>query len=151
MEKNNQYLGTEPLGKLLFKLAVPSVVAQIINMLYNIVDRIYIGHMPGQMSGGQQQRVGIARALVTDPDIIFADEPTGNLDSKTSDDVMHSMCDTVKSHGKTFIMVTHDPNMAAYADKVINILDGRITDIYFNRHETVGDKAEISEEIKKEA
>ena len=61
------------------------------------------------------------------------------------------MSDTVKSHGKTFIMVTHDPNMAAYADKVINILDGRITDIYFNRHETVGDKAEISEEIKKEA
>ena len=104
-----------------------------------------------QMSGGQQQRVGIARALVTDPDIIFADEPTGNLDSKTSDDVMRSMCDTVKSHGKTFIMVTHDPNMAAYADKVINILDGRITDIYFNRHETVGDKAEIREEIKKEA
>ena len=64
---------------------------------------------------------------------------------------MHSMCDTVKSHGKTFIMVTHDPNMAAYADKVINILDGRITDIYFNRHETVGDKAEIREEIKKES
>ena len=103
------------------------------------------------LSGGQQQRVGIARALVTDPDIIFADEPTGNLDSKTSDDVMRSMCDTVKSHGKTFIMVTHDPNMAAYADKVISILDGRITDIYFNRHETVGDKAEIREEIKKEA
>ena len=111
----------------------------------------HMNHMPGQMSGGQQQRVGIARALVTDPDIIFADEPTGNLDSKTSDDVMRSMCDTVKSHGKTFIMVTHDPNMAAYADKVINILDGRITDIYFNRHETVGDKAEIREEIKKEA
>lgn len=110
-----------------------------------------MNHYPGQMSGGQQQRVGIARALVTDPDIIFADEPTGNLDSKTSDDVMRSMCDTVKSHGKTFIMVTHDPNMAAYADKVINILDGRITDIYFNRHETVGDKAEIREEIKKEA
>lgn len=100
----------------------------------------HMNHMPGQMSGGQQQRVGIARALVTDPDIIFADEPTGNLDSKTSDDVMRSMCDTVKSHGKTFIMVTHDPNMAAYADKVINILDGRITDIYFNRHETVGDQ-----------
>ena len=111
----------------------------------------HMNHMPGQMSGGQQQRVGIARALVTDPDIIFADEPTGNLDSKTSDDVMRSKCDTVKSHGKTFIMVTHDPNMAAYADKVINILDGRITDIYFNRHETVGDKAEIREEIKKEA
>lgn len=98
----------------------------------------HMSHMPGQMSGGQQQRVGIARALVTDPDIIFADEPTGNLDSKTSDDVMRSMCDTVKSHGKTFIMVTHDPNMAAYADKVISILDGRITDIHFNKHDNGG-------------
>lgn len=98
----------------------------------------HMSHMPGQMSGGQQQRVGIARALVTDPDIIFADEPTGNLDSKTSDDVMRSMCDTVKSHGKTFIMVTHDPNMAAYADKVISILDGRITDIHFNKYDNGG-------------
>ena len=100
----------------------------------------HMQHMPGQMSGGQQQRVGIARALVTDPEIIFADEPTGNLDSKTSDEVMRSMCETVKSHGKTFIMVTHDPNMAAYADKVINILDGRITDTYYNEHENGGGK-----------
>jgi len=89
----------------------------------------HMKHMPGQLSGGQQQRVGIARALVTDPNIIFADEPTGNLDSATSDDIMRRMCDTVRAHGKTFIMVTHDPNMAAYADKVINILDGRITEI----------------------
>ena len=116
-----------------------------------VLDRLLVVFFVEVALGHHQQRVGIARALVTDPDIIFADEPTGNLDSKTSDDVMRSMCDTVKSHGKTFIMVTHDPNMAAYADKVINILDGRITDIYFNRHETVGDKAEISEEIKKEA
>ncbi len=100
----------------------------------------HMQHMPGQMSGGQQQRVGIARALVTDPEIIFADEPTGNLDSRTSDEVMRSMCETVKSHGKTFIMVTHDPNMAAYADKVINILDGRITDTYYNEHENGGGK-----------
>ncbi|MEA5058423.1 MAG: ABC transporter ATP-binding protein [Candidatus Pelethousia sp.] len=92
----------------------------------------HMRHKPSQMSGGQQQRVGIARALVTDPDIIFADEPTGNLDSTTSDDVMHSICDTVRAKGKTLIMVTHDPNMAAFADKVINILDGRITDIRYN-------------------
>jgi len=92
----------------------------------------HLRHTPGQMSGGQQQRVGIARALVTDPPIIFADEPTGNLDSTTSDEVMASMSATVRQKGKTFIMVTHDPNMAAYADKVINILDGRITEVTHN-------------------
>lgn len=92
----------------------------------------HMQHKPSQMSGGQQQRVGIARALVTDPDIIFADEPTGNLDSATSDDVMHSICDTVRAKGKTLIMVTHDPNMAAFTDKAISILDGRITDIQTN-------------------
>lgn len=92
----------------------------------------HMKHKPSQMSGGQQQRVGIARALVTDPDIIFADEPTGNLDSTTSDDVMRSICDTVRAKGKTLIMVTHDPNMAAFTDKAINILDGRITDIHIN-------------------
>ena len=92
----------------------------------------HMQHKPSQMSGGQQQRVGIARALVTDPDIIFADEPTGNLDSATSDDVMHSICDTVRAKGKTLIMVTHDPNMAAFTDKAISILDGHITDIQVN-------------------
>lgn len=92
----------------------------------------HMQHKPSQMSGGQQQRVGIARALVTDPDIIFADEPTGNLDSATSDEVMRSICDTVRAKGKTLIMVTHDPNMAAFTDKAINILDGRITDIQTN-------------------
>lgn len=92
----------------------------------------HMQHKPSQMSGGQQQRVGIARALVTDPDIIFADEPTGNLDSGTSDDVMNSICDTVRAKGKTLIMVTHDPNMAAFMDKAISILDGRITDIQTN-------------------
>ena len=94
----------------------------------------HMQHKPSQMSGGQQQRVGIARALVTDPEIIFADEPTGNLDSTTSDDVMHSICNTVRSNNKTLIMVTHDPNMAAFADKVVNILDGRIVDIQYNKN-----------------
>ena len=84
------------------------------------------------MSGGQQQRVGIARALVTDPEIIFADEPTGNLDSNTSDEVMHAICKTVREKGKTLIMVTHDPNMAEFADKIINILDGKIIDIRYH-------------------
>ena len=99
----------------------------------------HMTHKPGEMSGGQQQRVGIARALVTNPDIVFADEPTGNLDSSTSDDIMHTICNTMRKNGKTLIMVTHDPNMAAFADKVIRLLDGRIVDISYNKHD-LGDK-----------
>ena len=89
----------------------------------------HMNHKPMQMSGGQQQRVGIARALVSEPDIVFADEPTGNLDSKTSDEVMHMICDIARERGKTLIMVTHDPNMAAFTDKAVHILDGLITEI----------------------
>ncbi len=92
----------------------------------------HLKHKPSQMSGGQQQRVGIARALVSDPDIVFADEPTGNLDSNTSDEVMRTICDVMRNRGKTLIMVTHDPNMALYADKIIKILDGRVVDISIN-------------------
>ena len=93
-------------------------------------------HLPTEMSGGQQQRVGIARALVTNPDIVFADEPTGNLDSNTSDDVMRTICEVMRSRNKTLVMVTHDPNMAMYADKIIKILDGRVVDIQINEHPT---------------
>lgn len=89
----------------------------------------HMKHKPSQMSGGQQQRVGIARALVTDPEIVFADEPTGNLDSTTSDEVMQVICRILREKGKTLIMVTHDANMAAYADKVVHLLDGRIVDV----------------------
>ena len=89
-------------------------------------------HRPSEMSGGQQQRVGIARALACDPDIVFADEPTGNLDSSTSDQVMDMITSIIRAAGKTLIMVTHDPNMAAYADRVIRLLDGRIVEIYDN-------------------
>lgn len=95
----------------------------------------HLKHKPSQMSGGQQQRVGIARALVTNPDIVFADEPTGNLDSTTSDDVMHMICDIIRREGKTLVMVTHDPNVAAFADTVISLLDGRIVDIKRQNHE----------------
>ncbi len=89
----------------------------------------HINHKPMQMSGGQQQRVAIARALVSDPEIVFADEPTGNLDSKTSDEVMNLMTDIAREREKTLIMVTHDANMAAFTDKAVHILDGKITDI----------------------
>jgi len=93
----------------------------------------HINHKPTQMSGGQQQRVGIARALVSNPEIIFADEPTGNLDSKTSDEVMRLICDVTRERNKTFVMVTHDPNMAAFADKVVQILDGQITSVEYRK------------------
>ena len=89
-------------------------------------------HKPSELSGGQQQRVGIARALVTNPEIVFADEPTGNLDSNTSDEVMRFIIDILREQGKTLVMVTHDSHIAAFGDKVINLLDGRITDITFN-------------------
>ena len=82
-------------------------------------------HKPLQMSGGQQQRVGIARALVANPKIVFADEPTGNLDSKTSEEIMLLLLDIFRRRGATFVMVTHDPQMAAFADKTISVLDGR--------------------------
>lgn len=86
-------------------------------------------HLPNQMSGGQQQRVGVARALVVDPGIIFADEPTGNLDSHTSEDVMRLMQRVVKEQKKTLVMVTHDNHLASYADRVFHIMDGKIMKI----------------------
>ena len=86
----------------------------------------HMNHKPTQMSGGQQQRVGIARALVTKPKIMFADEPTGNLDLKTSREVLRLIRAICKERNTTLIMVTHDPEMAQYADRVIQLLDGRV-------------------------
>ncbi|HIX63553.1 MAG TPA: ABC transporter ATP-binding protein [Candidatus Mediterraneibacter colneyensis] len=86
-------------------------------------------HMPNQMSGGQQQRVGVARALVSAPAIIYADEPTGNLDSHTSEDVMRLMRKVVREQGMTLVMVTHDNHLAEYADRVFHIIDGKIVKI----------------------
>ncbi len=90
-------------------------------------------HMPNQMSGGQQQRVGIARALVVHPEIIFADEPTGNLDSHTTMDVLKLMQQIVREQNQTLVMVTHDNNLAAYADRIFHIIDGKIVKIEDNR------------------
>lgn len=89
----------------------------------------HANHRPNQMSGGQQQRVGMARALVVNPKIMFADEPTGNLDSHTSKDMMNLMRKIVNEQKKTLIMVTHDDSLAAIADKVIRIVDGKIVDM----------------------
>ena len=86
-------------------------------------------HMANEMSGGQQQRVGTARALAVDPQIIFADEPTGNLDSRTTMDVLKLMKQIVREEQQTLIMVTHDNHLASFADKQIHIVDGKITRI----------------------
>ncbi|GAA2238611.1 ABC transporter ATP-binding protein [Promicromonospora sukumoe] len=83
-------------------------------------------HRPGELSGGQQQRVAIARALIAQPDVVFADEPTGNLDSRSGAEVLSFLRRSVRELGRTIIMVTHDPSAAAYADRVVLIADGRI-------------------------
>lgn len=85
-------------------------------------------HRPNELSGGQQQRVACARALAAKPEIIFADEPTGNLDSRSGSEVLEFLRDSVRRMGQTIVMVTHDPAAAAYADEVIFLSDGRITD-----------------------
>ncbi|MGW7057284.1 ABC transporter ATP-binding protein [Streptomyces sp. NPDC054904] len=87
-----------------------------------------LGHRPGQLSGGQQQRVAVARSLVSRPAIIFGDEPTGNLDSRSGAEVLGFLRDSVRELGQTVVMVTHDPVAAAYADRVFFLSDGRLVD-----------------------
>lgn len=94
----------------------------------------YMKHRPTQMSGGQQQRVGVARALVMQPEIIFADEPTGNLDSKTSREVMELMQKIVRKRNQTLVMVTHDNYLAGFADRIIHIMDGKIVKVEENHN-----------------
>jgi putative ABC transport system ATP-binding protein len=84
-------------------------------------------HRPNEMSGGQQQRVAIARALANDPEIILADEPTGNLDSKTGEMVMKLLVNLDKKEGKTLIVITHDKNIAKVAEKRVNLIDGQVS------------------------
>lgn len=88
-----------------------------------------INHRPKQMSGGQQQRVGIARAFVAKPEIVFADEPTGNLDTRTTMEVMKLIKQIARDNRQTIVMVTHDPRLADFADKIIHILDGKIQSV----------------------
>jgi putative ABC transport system ATP-binding protein len=100
-----------------------ALFARLVQVL-GIADRL--AHRPSELSGGQQQRVAVARALVTRPDVIFADEPTGNLDSRTGTELLRLMRDSVHQLGQTIVMVTHDPVAAAYADRALVLADGRI-------------------------
>lgn len=94
-------------------------------------------HLPNQLSGGQQQRVAIARALVNKPAIILADEPTGNLDTKTEEEVLKLLKKSQKAYNQTIIMITHNLNIAKYADRIINIQDGNIIDWEDNQDEAI--------------
>jgi putative ABC transport system ATP-binding protein len=85
-----------------------------------------LGHRPSELSGGQQQRVALARALVARPEVVFADEPTGNLDSRSGAEVLSFLRTSVRDLGQTVVMVTHDPGAAAYADRAVLLADGRI-------------------------
>ena len=100
--------------------------------LTTVVDIVGLGdrlhHRPAELSGGQQQRVALARALVPRPDVIFADEPTGNLDSRASTDILTFLRHAVDELGQTIVMVTHDPGAASYAGRVVFLADGRIVD-----------------------
>jgi putative ABC transport system ATP-binding protein len=87
-----------------------------------------LSHRPAELSGGQQQRVAGARALVSRPQIVFADEPTGNLDSKASHEILEFLASAVKDHGQTIVMVTHDASAASFADRIVFLGDGKIVD-----------------------
>jgi putative ABC transport system ATP-binding protein len=97
-----------------------------------VIDTVQLGdrlhHKPSELSGGQQQRVAVARALVSRPQVVFADEPTGNLDSRSGAEVLGLLRSSVDDHGQTIVMVTHDPVAAAYTDRVVFLADGRIVD-----------------------
>lgn len=94
-------------------------------------------HMPNQMSGGQQQRVAIARAIINDPPLILADEPTGNLDTKTSVEVMEFFVNLNKNTGKTIVLVTHEPDIAQYCKRVVKFKDGNIISDEINQYNTI--------------
>jgi putative ABC transport system ATP-binding protein len=96
----------------------------------SVIERVGLGdrrhHRPSELSGGQQQRVAIARALVSKPTVVFADEPTGNLDSTTGQEILDLIRESVATLGQTFVMVTHDPNACSFADRTLFLADGLI-------------------------
>ena len=102
--------------------STPTWLAEVVRTV-GLDDRLH--HRPSELSGGQQQRVAVARALVSRPDLVFADEPTGNLDSRSGAEILEFLRRAVKELGQTVVMVTHDPIAAGYADQVLFLADGR--------------------------
>ena len=117
--EQNVALPSRLAGRRLPRSAVRAVLAQV-----GLEDRR--GHRPAQLSGGQQQRVAIARALVSEPSVVFADEPTGALDTRSGRAVLALLRETIDASGATLVMVTHDPSAAAWADRVVFVADGRL-------------------------
>lgn len=112
---------------LMFKGVPPEIrLREAKKMLCRVGLKDRMDHFPNQMSGGQQQRVGIARAFVTRPEVVFADEPTGNLDSKTTKEVMRMIRGFAKRFHQTIVLVSHDPEMTEYADRIVTLIDGEI-------------------------
>lgn len=112
----------------------PKEVEEILNLL-GLTERRY--HLPSQLSGGQQQRVAIGRALITKPKLILADEPTGNLDSKNSQDVMDMLIKASRQYQQTILLITHNKNLAVSVDRVFQVSDGVLTDLGGNENETL--------------
>lgn len=104
-------------------------------------------HRPSELSGGQQQRTALARALVTNPAVVLADEPTGNLDSRSSDEVVQMLREAVDKWGQTLVLVTHDPRVAAYADRIVFLKDGKVVDENWLKGEGKADQ--IREQLNK--
>lgn len=112
----------------------PKEVEEILNLL-GLTERRY--HLPSQLSGGQQQRVAIGRALITKPKLILADEPTGNLDSKNSQDVMDMLIKASRQYQQTILLITHNKNLTVSVDRVFQVRDGVLTDLGGNENETL--------------
>lgn len=112
----------------------PKEVEEILNLL-GLTERRY--HLPSQLSGGQQQRVAIGRALITKPKLILADEPTGNLDSKNSQDVMDMLIKASRQYQQTILLITHNKNLTVSVDRVFQVSDGVLTDLGGNENETL--------------
>lgn len=112
----------------------PKEVEEILNLL-GLTERRY--HLPSQLSGGQQQRVAIGRALITKPKLILADEPTGNLDSKNSQDVMDMLIKASRKYQQTILLITHNKNLTVSVDRVFQVSDGVLTDLGGNENETL--------------
>lgn len=112
---------------LLDKKKPDEIYLQELSSLLGLENRL--SHLPNELSGGQQQRAAIARALIAKPDIIFADEPTGNLDSKNGNEVVKMLCNIRKKMNKTLVVITHDPRVAEMADRQFTIIDGELSEV----------------------